>query len=31
VLRTMTEWALLYRECADRHGRLVDALGPAGD
>lgn len=27
VLRTMVEWAGQYRECADRHGRLVEALG----
>jgi hypothetical protein len=25
VLRTMVEWAQLYRECADRHRRLVEA------
>lgn len=29
VLRTMVEWAGMYRECADRHGRLVEAVGQA--
>jgi hypothetical protein len=26
VLRTMVEWAGLYRECADRHQRAVEAV-----
>lgn len=26
VLRTMVEWAGLYRECADRHRRLSEAV-----
>lgn len=27
VLRTMVEWAGMYRECADRHRQLVEAVG----
>jgi hypothetical protein len=27
VLRAMVEWAGAYRECADRHQQLVDAVG----
>ena len=27
VLRTMVEWAALYRECAGRHRALVEAVG----
>ena len=30
VLRTMVEWAGMYRECADRQARLVEALGAGG-
>lgn len=28
VLRTLVEWAGLYRECADRQAQLVRALTP---
>ncbi len=28
VLRTMVEWAGLYRECADRHAQVVRAVTP---
>jgi len=30
VLRTLVDWAALYRECADRHRRAVEAVGGAG-
>lgn len=26
VLRTLTEWGAMYRECADRHRRVSEAI-----